>query len=400
MAFDVARVRGLVPALGDGWVHLTPGMQCPERVLSAITTELRVPRALPGGLFPASVHAAEVEDAARRAVADLVGGDPHGVVLGPGPAVLLHRLAEAVGETWILGDEIVVSRLDDVANVVPWVRNAQRRGVTVRWAEIDVETCELPVGQFDRLLGRTCRVVALTAACGQVGTCPDVAAVAQRTRDSGALLVVDLSTAAPFGPVDLEALGADVVALDAAAWGGPQVGALVFRAPALLDRLTSCALDPAARGPRRLELGPPPMSQLAGLVASVDHLAALAVPAGPEAGPGSRRDCLLASMAALRAHQCGLLDELLGDLLHTGVTVLGSPDRRVPLLSLTHPVKASDVADHLAQRGICVLADRGEQGVLAHLGAADAGGVVRIGLAHYTNRAETGALVSALAELV
>jgi cysteine desulfurase family protein (TIGR01976 family) len=398
MAFDVARVRGLVPALGDGWIHLAPGMQAPEQVVSAITTALRIPRALPGGLFPASAHAAAVEDAARRAIADLVGADPRGVVLGPGPAVLLQRLADAAGETWMLGDEIVVSRLDDIANVTPWVRNAHRRGAAVRWAEIDIETCELPLWQFDELLGRTTRVVALTGASAQVGVRPEVAAIAERTRESGALLVVDLSAAAPFGPLDLDALGADVVALDAAAWGGPEIGALVFRAPALLDRLASCSLDPMARGPHRLEVGPHTVPQLAGLVASVDHLAALH-DGGEDTASGTRRERVLTSMAAVAAHHAGLLEGLLDDLRGTGVTVLGNPERRVPMLSLTHPAKAPDVADHLAHRGICVLADPGEQGVLAHLGTPEVGGAVRIGLAHYTNRAEAEALVSALDEL-
>ena len=71
----------------------------------------------------------------------------------------------------------------------------------------------------------------------------------------------------------------------------------------------------------------------------------------------------------------------------------------MPRLSLTLPTKAPEVVEHLAERGICAFADPGNQGVLASLGAAEAGGAVRIGLAHYTTRAETGALVSALAEL-
>lgn len=396
MTFDVARVRGLVPALGDGWIHLdlAAGMQAPEQVVSAIATALRVPRAMPAGFSAASASTAGIEDAARRAIADLAGGDPRGVVLGPGPAVLLRRLADAVAETWMLGDEIVVSRLDDPANVTPWVRNAQRQGAAVRWAEIDIESCELPEWQFDGLLGRTTRVVAVTGASAQVGTRPDIAAIAERTRHHGALLVVDLSAAAPYGPVDLDALGADVVVLDAAAWGGPQVGALVFRAPALLDRLPSCALDPAARGPHRLELGPHAHPQLAGLVASVEHLAGL-----DDTVTGTRRERLLASMAALQAHHGALFEELLADLRRGGATVLGRPRSRVPLLSLTCGVKALEVAEHLARRGICSATDPGTAGVLAQLGTAEIGGAVRVGLAHYTSRAETGALVTALAEL-
>lgn len=228
-----------------------------------------------------------------------------------------------------------------------------------------------------------------------MGTRPDVAAIAERTRENGALLVVDLSAAAAFGPQDLDALGADVVVLDAAAWGGPRVGALVFRAPALLDRLPSCSPDPAARGAARLELGPHCATQLAGLLASVDHLARL-----DDAATGSRRERLLTSMAALETYWSGLLAELLDGLRGTGSTVLGAPERRVPLLSLTHEaVKASDVVEHLASRGICAFTDTGEQGVLAHLGSAEIGGVVRIGLAHYTTGAEVGTLVGALAEL-
>lgn len=397
MAYDVARVRGLIPAVRDGWIHMdaSAGMQVPDGVVAAMASTLRAPQSVPGGVFPASGAASELEYEAREAIADLVGADPDGVVLGPNRAVLLDRLAEAVGHTWLLGDELVVSRLDDVANVTPWLRAAQRRGVAARWAEIDLESGELPVWQFDELLDSTTRVVALTAASGELGTCVDVAAVAERTRDVGALLVVDLGAAAAFAPLDMADLGADVVALDAAAWGGPQLGALVFRVPALLERLPVLSLDTAARGPRRLELGPQCNPALAGLVASVQHLAEL-----DDAATGPRRARLLTSMAALERYQAGLLDELVEDLLHAGVTVLGSSERRVPRLSLTLPDKASAVAEFLAERGICAFADPGTQGVLASLGAAEAGGAVRIGLAHYTTRAETGALVSALAELV
>lgn len=397
MSYDVARVRGLIPALGDGWVHLdaTAGMQPPEGVVSAVSGAFRRRRSAAGGPFPASRLAAEIDADARIAVADLVDADPRGVVLGPGgPAELLRRLADAVGDTWAPGDQVVVSRLDDAANVAPWLWAAGRRGVTVRWAEIEIETCELPAWQFDDLLTAATRVVAVTAASGQVGTRVDVAAIAERTRETGALLVVDACAAAAYGPVRMDSLGADVLALDAVAWGGPHVGALVFRTPALLDRLTACSLDPAARGPQRLELGPQSYPQLAGLVASVDHLAAL-----DDTATGTRRERLHISLDELQYHQERLIDDLLLDLGGTGTTVLGSPRLRIPAFALTHAVPAPDVAEHLARHGICTLPDSGEGGVFAHLGTAEVGGVVRIGLGHYTTRAETRALAAALATL-
>ncbi|GAA3250572.1 cysteine desulfurase-like protein [Pseudonocardia petroleophila] len=390
-------MRGLIPALGDGWVRLdaTAGMQPPEGVVSAVSGAFRRSRSAAGAPFPASRRSADLDADARLAVADLVGADPRGVVLGPGgPAELLRRLADALGDTWVAGDEVVVSRLDDAANVAPWLWAARRRDVRVRWAEIDIETCELPAWQYDDLLTDATRVVAVTAASGQVGTRVDVAAVAERTRDTGALLVVDACAAAAYGPVRMDALGADVLALDAAAWGGPHVGALVFRTPALLDRLTACSLDPGARGPQRLEIGPQSYPQLAGLVASVDHLADL-----DDAATGTRPERLLTSLDELQFHQERLVDDLVLDLVGSGATVLGSPRSRIPALAFTHALPAVDVADHLVRHGVCVLPDPGERGVLAHLGTAEIGGVVRVGLGHYTTRAETRALAEALAVL-
>lgn len=397
VSLDVGRVRGLVPALGDGWVRFdaTAGMQVPEQVVSAVTAALRAPVAAPGGVFPASLRAAEIEDEARAAVADVVGADPAGVVLGPDPAVLLGRLADALSEDWGLGDQVVVSRLDEAAHAAPWLAAARRQGAGARWAEIEIETCELPEWQFAELLDAPVRVVALPAASAQVGTRPAVAAITEQARAAGAVAVVDLCAAAAFGPQDIAALGADVVVLDAAAWGGPAVGALVFRDPSAPDTLPPCSPDPSARGAHRLELGPLPTAQLAGLIASVDHLAGL-----DEDAAGSRRERLLASMTALEEHQSPLVSDLLDGVWATPVTVIGRPARRVPLLSLTHvAVKPDDAVEALAERGICAFADAGEHGVLRHIGSAEVGGVIRIGFAHYTSRAEVAMLVDALLSL-
>lgn len=403
MTFDVARVRGLVPALGDGWAHLDSpaGMQVPDQVATAVSAAMRAPVSRPGGVFPASQRGGAIVEAARRALADLVGGDPKGVVLGPGPAPLLDRLATALGSGWELGDEVVVTRLDDLANIVPWEQAATRSGASVRVAEIDVETCELPSWQFDEMLGPRTRAVAVTAACPAIGSRTEIAAIARKVHalpqpQAGIepLMVVDACAAAPYLPLDLETMGADVMVLSAAAWGGPSVGALVFRNPDLLDRLPAVSLDASARGPERLELGDASYALLAGLVASVDYLADL-----DDAAYGPRRDRILTSMSAIRAHQDDLTAHLVSELrMLPGVTVIGDPPRRIPTVAFAvRGRSAREVAERVADSGICVLAEDGEDGALEVLGGAEIGGVVRVGLAHYSTRAEIDALVRAVA---
>ncbi len=191
---DVARVRGLFPGLSDGLVHVDGpgGALVPESVVRAVSQSMRVPIANRGGVFASSARAEQLVSSARTAIADLVGGLPGGVVLGPNLTSLTYAVARALGKHWRPGDEIVVSRLDHDANIRPWLQIADEVGMLVRWAEVDIETGELPDWQYDELLGPRTRLVAVTAASSAIGTRPDVAAIARRAHAVGALVVVAL----------------------------------------------------------------------------------------------------------------------------------------------------------------------------------------------------------------
>ena len=65
MAYDVARVRGLFPSLGDGWIHLDPqaGMQIPDSVATTVSKAFRGLVSEPGGIYPAAKKTAGVVDA-------------------------------------------------------------------------------------------------------------------------------------------------------------------------------------------------------------------------------------------------------------------------------------------------------------------------------------------------
>src|SRR5215216_6602204 len=285
MAYDVARVRGLHPSLGDGWVHFDAqnGMLLPDSVARTVSTSFRKSMTTTVGPHPSAQRSAAVLEAARQAVADLVNADPRGVVLGADRAILLTSLADASSSRVGLGYEVVVTRLDDEANVAPWLRAANRYGAKVKWAEVDIETGELPTWQWESLITKPTRLVAITSASSAVGTVTDLRPVTKLVHENGGLVVVDHSAAAPYRLIDIHETEADVVAVNAMAWGGPPIGALVFRDPSLIDSFSSVSLNPYASGPARLELGAHQFGMLAGVVASIEYLASL-----DESAHGSR----------------------------------------------------------------------------------------------------------------
>ena len=81
------------------------------------------------------------------------------------------------------------------------------------------------------------------------------------------------------------------VAINAVNWGGPPVGALVFRDPAMINTFTSVSTNPYATGPSRLEVGVHQYGLLGGFVASIEYLASL-----DESARGTRRERLSTSI--------------------------------------------------------------------------------------------------------
>lgn len=397
MAYDVARVRGLHPSLGDGWVHFDApaGMLIPDSVATTVSTAFRRSGASTVGAHPSARRSAAVLDAAREAVADLVNADPGGVVLGADRAVLLSLLAEASSSRAGLGYEVIVSRLDDEANIAPWLRAAHRYGAKVKWAEVDIETGELPTWQWESLISKSTRLVAVNSASGTLGGVTDLRPMTKLVHDVGALVVVDHSAAAPYRLLDIRETDADVVTVNAHAWGGPPIGAMVFRDPSVMNSFGSVSTNPYATGPARLEIGVHQFGLLAGVVASIEYLAAL-----DESARGSRRERLAVSMQSADAYLNRVFDYLMVSLRSLPLVMLiGRPEAQIPVVSFAvHKVPADRVVQRLADNGILAIANTGSR-VLDVLGVNDVGGAVTVGLAHYSTMAEVDQLVRALASL-
>jgi cysteine desulfurase family protein (TIGR01976 family) len=267
----------------------------------------------------------------------------------------------------------------------------------VRWAEVDIETGELPDWQYDELLGPRTRLVAVTAASSAIGTRPDVAAIARRAHAVGALVFVDGTHAAAHDLLDVRALGADFLAVAADMWCGPHVGAVVAD-PALLVELEPEKLAPVPdRVPDRFESGGHAFELLAGVPAAVEHLASLS-----EDARGTRRERLGTSMAAVAAYERGLfdwLDQALRAMRH--VQVIGSAPLTTPALSFTVAgMRPRQVAHELSRRGICAWdGDLYARELFDALGVNEEGGAVQLGLMHYNTAEEVGYLIDAVAAL-
>ena len=403
LAVSVEAIRSRFPALGRrhrglpvAYFDGPGGTQVPQAVVDAMADYLLHHNANTHWAYPTSVETDEALTAARRALADFLGGRPAEIAFGANMTTLTFHLSRALGRRWSAGDEVVVTELDHHANVDPWRQLARERGLVVRAVRFRPETGQLDVNDLAAALGPRTRLLAIGAASNALGTKNDVRRAADLAHARNALVFVDAVHYAPHALVDVAALGADFLACSAYKFYGPHVGVLWGRRE-LVEGLDLPKLEPAPENaPDRLETGTQNHEGIVGAAAAVDFLASLAE--GPD-----RRTRLVASMATLHARGQDLVERLWTGLRAIpGVTVYGpaSSEPRTPTVAFTVRGRPSEeVARALADRAVFVSnGDFYASTAVRRLGHAE-DGVVRAGCACYTTLDEVDRLLEGIAEI-
>ncbi|MFM7719088.1 MAG: cysteine desulfurase-like protein [Actinomycetota bacterium] len=404
---DPAAIRARFPALAreqDGrplvFADGPGGTQVPREVIDAMVGYLERSNANTHGAFATSHETDAVIDAAHRAGADLLGAAPDEIVFGQNATSLLFAVSRAIGRTLRPGDEVVVTRLDHDANVRPWVRMAEDAGATVRWVDVREEDATLDLASFDAALSPRTRIVAFTLASNAVGSRTPAAELARRAHAVGALVAMDAVHATPHGPIDVGALGADLLVCSPYKFFGPHLGMLYARREHLAAWPAYKVRPATEELPGRWETGTQSHEAFAGLVAAIGYLEALATAAG---GP---RESLRAAMEAIAGHEATLSERFLRGVAADprvrlwGIADPGRVAERTPTFAIRvgdeHP---ADTAKRLAANGIAVWdGNYYALELMDRLGLEGSGGAVRIGFCHYNTADEVDRILAALAE--
>lgn len=410
-AFDPALLRPQFPALGarqDGnpvvFLDGPGGTQVPQRVIEAVAAYYREANANVHGAFATSIRSDAIVAEAHAAVADLLGASsPAEVKLGQNMTSLTFALSRSISRVLRPGDRVVISRLDHEANRGPWIAAAADAGAVVREIAFDPASCTLDLGSLDAALLDRPRLVAVGLASNAVGTINPVAEIVRRAHAAGAWTFVDAVHYAPHGPLDVVALGTDFLVCSAYKFFGPHVGVLWGRAE-LLESLPAYKVRPASD---RWETGTQNHEGLAGTLAAVDYLAGVGDRFGGVASGAGRRERLVAGMRAIEAYERGISARALAGLSSIpGLTVHGLADparvaERTPTFAVTLAGwTPRGLAEALAARGIYAWdGDFYATTLVEDLGLAASGGVIRLGMVHYTTFEEVDRLIGTLGEL-
>jgi cysteine desulfurase/selenocysteine lyase len=397
-SYDVQRVREDFPALalkiyGKPLVYLdnAASAQKPRQVLDrlqqAYTTEYaNVHR----GLHYLANAATEAYEGAREKVRAFINADrTEEIIFTRNATEAINLVAQTFGRERIReGDEIVLSIMEHHSNIVPWHFLRERQGAVLKWAPID-EDGNFLLHEFEKLLNKRTKLVAITHMSNALGTIVPVKEIVRLAHAGGIPVLVDGSQAVVHLDVDVRDIGCDFYVLTGHKLYGPTgIGALYGRYDLLAamppfngggEMIREVSEDVITYGdpPHRFEAGTPPIVQAIGLGAAIDYIQSI----------GKTR---------IRAHESDVLAyarQRLGEL--NSVRVFGDAQEKGAILSFdvkgAHP---HDVATVIDRSGVAVRA--GTHCVMPLLARYGLTATCRASFGLYNTREEADELVYAV----
>ena len=397
--YDIQKIRSDFPILsrqvnGKPLTYLDNGAsaQKPQVVIDAVTRAYAEEYAnVHRGLHYLSNLATEKYESVRCIIARFLGSaNEDDIVLNTGSTIGINTVAYG----WAMphlqaGDEIILSVMEHHANIVPWHFLRERRGVVLKWIDIEAD------GSFDeqKLIDAICpktKLIAITQMSNVLGTRVDVKSICTAARAKGVRVLVDGAQAAVHGPVNVRDLGCDFYAITGHKLYGPSASGAIYIHP---DRQAEMA--PFIGGgdmirevhkdtvlyndpPMKFEAGTPGIVQTIGLGVALEYLMDIGM------------DKVAAHENMLRDYAVEQMSKL--NWLH----IQGTAANKGAIFSFTldgagHP---HDISTILDKRGVAVRAGHHCAGPLMdHLGVS---ATCRASFAMYNTREEVDTLIDAL----
>ncbi|MBN2408990.1 MAG: aminotransferase class V-fold PLP-dependent enzyme [Candidatus Aminicenantes bacterium] len=398
---------------GNKRIHLNSGagtltVDTAARALNEAATWLN---SLPGEVYPAEIATKNFHWQIRGIAADFLNApQPEGITFHSSTSQALVNLALSMRGLIRGRNNLIVTDIDHMANVSPWESIAGRWwGAEVRRARV-TEDGRLDTDHLLSLVDPKTALLALTLASNGLGTIVPLEEIIPevRKKSPSCLVCVDAVHHALHGPIDVQAMDCDFLAVSGYKIFGPVLGVLWGKKD-ILDRLAPFRVETARNEtPFKFEQGSLNNAALASLGAALQYLLWVAGEVGPGApSKDDRPAAFRRAMAAISTYERELSRIILEGLAALdpekikcyGIVHPAERSRRDPTFALEVTGRSpAEVKKFLwKSRGIQVADGNHYSAVFyRHLGKDS---ICRASFAHYISPEETREFLASLAEL-
>jgi cysteine desulfurase/selenocysteine lyase len=289
------------------------------------------------------------------------------------------------------GDEIIVSNLEHHANIVPWKRLADKKGLKLRVIPVD-DDGQILLDEYAKLLNSRTRLVAFTQVSNALGTVTPAKKIVEMAHAAGAKVLIDGAQSVSHMKVDVQHLNPDWLVFSGHKLFGPTgIGALYGKEDLLNEMqpyqsggnmIQDVTFEEIKyhKAPNRFEAGTGNIADAIGLGAAIDYVTKLGIEA-----IGQYEHYLL-------EYATNLLKEI------PGVRLIGTAKDKASVLSFNLQGYSNDqVGQALNKEGVAVRTGHHcAQPILRRMGVET---TVRPSLAFYNTTQDVDTFIKTLWEL-
>ncbi len=356
--FNIAQIRADFPILEQS-VHGKPLIyldnaattQKPRCVIETVERFYRQQNSnVHRGVHYLSELATEVYEEARQTVRRFLNArSGKEIIFTAGTTDSINLVAYSLGNLGLSSDdEILISEMEHHSNIVPWQMLCERSGAKLRVVPIN-DAGELIFSEFERLLTRKTRLVALVYASNSLGTINPVEKIIARAHEMNVPVLLDAAQAGAHLPLDVQALDCDFLAFSGHKVMGPTgIGVLYGKENWLEkmppyrgggDMIKSVTFEKTIYNdlPHKFEAGTPNIAGAAGLAAALNYVSAI-------------------GFEPIIAYENELLRKAVRALAEIpGLRFIGTADNKVAVISfVVEGVHPHDVGTILDSEGVAI----------------------------------------------
>ena len=360
-------------------------------------------RVQPYSRFEPSAQAGVAMDRAHSGWAEALNVSSSELTIGPSTSLNTYVMAQAIGEFWKPGDEIIVTNQDHEANSGVWRRKAIEKGVTIRQWEVDAETGLLNIESLFPLIRENTRWVFFTQCSNIVGTVNPVTEIVKTIKSgSRAKVFIDAVAYAPHHISDLKALGVDAYAFSLYKVFGPHQSLLYVNQDIYGDLTSQAHYFNSGAPSKDFNPAGPQHAQVAACAGVLDYFDDLHQHHFGDSDK-TRRQRLDDVHGLILGHENMLTAPILEFLnQHADVRLIGkthaNDNDRAPTIAF-QPLKQSSLSLTHKLQDAGIGTENGNfyaHRLINDLGIDPEDGVVRLSLVHYSSPDEVNRILSAL----
>ncbi|HEC42614.1 MAG TPA: cysteine desulfurase [Bacteroides sp.] len=402
MALNVEKIRNDFPVLSRkvydhpiAYFDNGATTQKPQQVIDTIRRYYEEDNAsIHRGIHYLSEKSTETYEKARETVRKFLNASStNEIVFTSGTTGSINAIAFSFGEQYVnKGDEVIISEMEHHANIVPWQMMCERKGAELKVIPFN-EKGELILEEYEKLLSKKTRIVAITHISNTLGTINPVKEIIGMAHALKIPVLLDGAQAVQHENVDVQQLDADFYVFSGHKVYGPNGIGVLYGKEELLyemppyqgggDMVDCVTFEKTTYNqlPFKFEAGTMNYIGAGGLATALDYITDLGI-------------------EDIREYEDSLLEYATGKLMSVpGIEIYGKAARKISILSFLinniHPYDAGMVLDKL---GIAVrTGTHCNQPVMDHFKIT---GTLRASLAFYNTKEEIDRLFEGLQRII